>query len=115
MAGMRTVIVQPSRSFLRFKSSFPRRPGPRQIKSQEKDETKGKQPPRPITELLQALKSPIQKSRKAISDLERVLDDHQEAREKADRKFQTKLADHNRKEPQLKWYYDRLGLKEEKR
>lgn len=66
--------------------------------------------PRPVSELLEALKGPIQKCKERISELEMVLEAHQKQQAKEEEQFQHRMKEIDRREPQRKWYYDQFGI-----
>lgn len=64
--------------------------------------------------LLKRLKEPIQRSRGLITDLEKLLADHESAQAREEALFKMKLAECDKKEPQRQWYYDQLGITDAK-
>lgn len=111
---MRATAIRANRTLARNRLSFQFRSGAKQGKAPENNEAKDRPPTGTAPELLRALKAPIAKSRKAIIELERILNEHNINQAKEEATFRSELAQIDRLEPQRKWYYDRLGLTEKK-
>lgn len=64
-------------------------------------------------EILKQLKDPINRARKTIGELEKLLLTHEHNQAQHLAQFNNKLEEINRLEPQREWYYQQLGLPKE--